>query len=348
MGLKGCGFSSFRSQNRTEFSISFFIFGLVFLLLDLGILLVYPYTVSSYNNSSYGLIFVIIFLVLLTIGFVFEMAKGALKINSKQTGYLESSNLEVNLPKNKLNLYNRRGHYISPATTSSGKRFYSTQRAQPSPIVLAKKQRSSQDDFWKKVNSSDMSDNDNPFIIVNNFLKKYSKDGEAKYPINQQLIDSILSRHIPNFNLTAEEFDILINIIPVRLELPIEDKDVLVKLVGKYARNGVRGIAGVYVFTNKTNGYSYVGSSISLSNRLATGYLGPKLGNRKIDLAIKDAGLDSFYLDLYILPKRLVENLDNTVDDTFFSKKKCLTLALEQVLLFFFKKKRKLILSIMY
>jgi hypothetical protein len=64
-----------------------------------------------------------------------------------------------------------------------------------------------------------------------------------------------------------------------------------------------------------------VGSSISLSNRLATGYLGPKLGNRKIDLAIKDAGLDYFYLDLYILPKRLVENLDNTVDDTFFSKK---------------------------
>lgn len=223
-----CGFSSFRGQNRQEFSISFFIFGLLFLLFDLEILLVYPYVVSSYNNSYYGAVFVIIFLLLLTAGFVFEFGKGALQINSKQTGYLTSSNLEVNLSKDKLNLYNRRGHCISPATTSSGKRFYSTQRAQPSPRVLAKKQRSSQGDFWKKVNSSDMLDNENPFIIVNNFLKKYSKDGEAKYPINRQLIDSILSHHIPN--LTAEEFDILIKIISVRLELPIEDKDVLVKL----------------------------------------------------------------------------------------------------------------------
>ena len=84
----------------------------------------------------------------------------------------------------------------------------------------------------------------------------------------------------------------------------------------------MRGIAGVYVFTNKTNGYSYVGSSISLSNRLMTGYLGPKLGNRKIDLAIKDAGLDSFYLDLYILPKELVERITTPLFFLFNKKKK--------------------------
>lgn len=83
-----CGFSSFRGQNRTEFSISFFIFGLLFLLFDLEILLVYPYTVSSYNNSAYGLFFVIVFLLLLTVGFVFEFGRGALKIESRQTGYL--------------------------------------------------------------------------------------------------------------------------------------------------------------------------------------------------------------------------------------------------------------------
>jgi hypothetical protein len=50
----------------------------------------------------------------------------------------------------------------------------------------------------------------------------------------------------------------------------------------------------------------YVGSSISLSNRLTTGYLGPKRVNRKIDLAITDAGLDSFNQDLYLLPLELV------------------------------------------
>lgn len=83
-----CGFASFRGQNRTEFSISFFIFGILFLLFDLEILLIYPYSISSYNNSSYGLFFVIIFILILTAGFVFELGKNALKIKSRQTGYL--------------------------------------------------------------------------------------------------------------------------------------------------------------------------------------------------------------------------------------------------------------------
>jgi len=98
-----CGFSSFRGQNRTEFSISFFIFGLLFLLFDLEILLVYPYTVSSYNNSSYGLFIVIIFLLILTAGFVFELGKNALKINSKQSGYLESNIIPSTKPLAKAN-----------------------------------------------------------------------------------------------------------------------------------------------------------------------------------------------------------------------------------------------------
>lgn len=80
-----CGFHSFRDQNRTEFSISFFIFGLLFLLFDLEILLVYPYSVSSYNNDLYGLIIMIVFFILLTLGFIFELGKNALSIESKQT-----------------------------------------------------------------------------------------------------------------------------------------------------------------------------------------------------------------------------------------------------------------------
>src|SRR6202008_805228 len=79
-----CGFHSFLGQNRTQFSISFFIFALLFLLFDLEILLVYPYAVSSYVNSIYGLIVMLVFLVLLTLGFVFELGKNALSISSKQ------------------------------------------------------------------------------------------------------------------------------------------------------------------------------------------------------------------------------------------------------------------------
>ena len=50
-----CGFHSFLGQNRSEFSISFFIFGLLFLLFDLEITVLYPYVVSAYNNEVYGL-----------------------------------------------------------------------------------------------------------------------------------------------------------------------------------------------------------------------------------------------------------------------------------------------------
>ena len=62
-----CGFHSFLGQNRTEFSISFFIFALLFLLFDLEILLVYPYSVSSYSNDIHGLIIMMLFFILLTL-----------------------------------------------------------------------------------------------------------------------------------------------------------------------------------------------------------------------------------------------------------------------------------------
>ncbi|RYE15955.1 MAG: NADH-quinone oxidoreductase subunit A [Rickettsiales bacterium] len=86
-----CGFHSFLGQNRTQFSISFFIFALLFLLFDLEILLVYPYVVSAYDNGIYGLVIVMIFFLALTLGFAFELGKNALKIDSKQMKSLISS-----------------------------------------------------------------------------------------------------------------------------------------------------------------------------------------------------------------------------------------------------------------
>lgn len=83
-----CGFHSFLGQNRTQFSISFFIFALLFLLFDLEILLIYPYSVSSYINGVYGLVVMLLFFILLTLGFIFELGKKALDIPSRQIGSL--------------------------------------------------------------------------------------------------------------------------------------------------------------------------------------------------------------------------------------------------------------------
>jgi NADH-ubiquinone oxidoreductase chain 3 len=90
-----CGFHSFLGQNRTQFSISFFIFALLFLLFDLEILLVYPYVVSSYSNGVYGLMLMLIFFLALTLGFAFELGKNALKIDSKQMLALRSKNSNI-------------------------------------------------------------------------------------------------------------------------------------------------------------------------------------------------------------------------------------------------------------
>lgn len=91
-----CGFHSFIHQNRREFSISFFVFALLFLLFDLEILLVFPYVVSAYTNSMYGLTLMLILFLLLTLGFAFELGKGALKISSKQYNLADNINNSTN------------------------------------------------------------------------------------------------------------------------------------------------------------------------------------------------------------------------------------------------------------
>jgi len=79
-----CGFHSFLGQNRTQFGVKFFIFALVYLLLDLEILLIFPFAVSEYVNNLYGLIITLSFIGVITLGFVYELGKSALKIDSRQ------------------------------------------------------------------------------------------------------------------------------------------------------------------------------------------------------------------------------------------------------------------------
>jgi|ERR1035437_24885 NADH-ubiquinone oxidoreductase chain 3 len=90
-----CGFHSFLGQNRTQFSISFFIYGLLFLLFDLEILLVFPFAISAYTNGIYGLIIMLVFFFALTLGFVFELGKNALKIDSRQMLTLNSKKVSI-------------------------------------------------------------------------------------------------------------------------------------------------------------------------------------------------------------------------------------------------------------
>lgn len=78
-----CGFHSYL-QNRMEFVVSHYVFAFLHLILDLDIVLLFPFSQSQDQNEPYGLIFVLLFIFILTAGFVFEIGKGALKIESRQ------------------------------------------------------------------------------------------------------------------------------------------------------------------------------------------------------------------------------------------------------------------------
>jgi NADH-ubiquinone oxidoreductase chain 3 len=79
-----CGFHSFLGQNRTQFSISFFVFALLFLIFDLELVQIYPIALTFYTNEGYGLSVMLLFFLVLTLGFAFELGKKALNIESRQ------------------------------------------------------------------------------------------------------------------------------------------------------------------------------------------------------------------------------------------------------------------------
>lgn len=77
-----CGFISIAGQTRTQFQIHFFLVALLFLVFDLEIILLFPAALTLYQIGFYGFSIFIIFLVILTLGFVLEIASGAIKITS--------------------------------------------------------------------------------------------------------------------------------------------------------------------------------------------------------------------------------------------------------------------------
>lgn len=49
-----CGFSPIHGQTRAPFSIQFYIVGILFLVFDLEIVLLYPFSVSIYQVGQFG------------------------------------------------------------------------------------------------------------------------------------------------------------------------------------------------------------------------------------------------------------------------------------------------------
>ena len=77
-----CGFEPIHSNARLKFDIQYWIIGILYLIFDLELIFIFPLATVLYNlNSLSAIIIYLIFIILLSIGFIFEWKKGALKLN---------------------------------------------------------------------------------------------------------------------------------------------------------------------------------------------------------------------------------------------------------------------------
>jgi NADH:ubiquinone oxidoreductase subunit 3 (subunit A) len=91
-----CGFESLLGQTRQPFSIQYYLVGILFLIFDLEILLLYPIRVTLYNVSYYGFWVAIIFFTVLTLGFVYELGKGRLYFTDYRSAIVDANKIIKN------------------------------------------------------------------------------------------------------------------------------------------------------------------------------------------------------------------------------------------------------------
>ena len=72
-----CGFEAF-GDSRMEFDVRFYLVAILFIIFDLEIAFLFPWAISLGNLGPLGFWSMMIFLFVLTIGFVYEWKKGAL------------------------------------------------------------------------------------------------------------------------------------------------------------------------------------------------------------------------------------------------------------------------------
>ena len=72
-----CGFEAF-DDSRMEFDVRFYLVAILFIIFDLEIAFLFPWAISLGNIGLIGFSSMMIFLFILTIGFIYEWKKGAL------------------------------------------------------------------------------------------------------------------------------------------------------------------------------------------------------------------------------------------------------------------------------
>ena len=72
-----CGFEPFEDA-RNKFDVRFYIVAILFIIFDIEVVYLFPWSISLYCIGFQGFFAMILFLVILTIGFLYEIVKKAL------------------------------------------------------------------------------------------------------------------------------------------------------------------------------------------------------------------------------------------------------------------------------
>ena len=73
-----CGFEAF-DDARSQFDVRFYLVAILFIIFDLEVAFLFPWAVALGDLGLFGFWSMVVFLGILTIGFVYEWRKGALE-----------------------------------------------------------------------------------------------------------------------------------------------------------------------------------------------------------------------------------------------------------------------------
>ena len=73
-----CGFDAF-DDSRMEFDVRFYLVAILFIIFDLEIAFLFPWAITLGITGIFGFLSMMLFLGVLTIGFIYEWKKGALE-----------------------------------------------------------------------------------------------------------------------------------------------------------------------------------------------------------------------------------------------------------------------------
>ena len=72
-----CGFDPF-DDSRSRFEVKFYLVAILFIIFDLEIIFLFPWAIAFNEIGVFGFLSMMFFLLVLTVGFIYEWMKGAL------------------------------------------------------------------------------------------------------------------------------------------------------------------------------------------------------------------------------------------------------------------------------